>query len=398
MNEREAKEKVVNAGIRLVKSGLIARTWGNVSCRISDTHFVITPSGRDYLSLTADDIVTVAIADLSYTGDIKPSGEKGVHAEIYKGSTKADFIIHTHQENASIISTLRVDSIQIKDSYPLLGTKIICASYGLPGTKKLRMGVAKALENSGGNAIIMKNHGAVCFGKDDMEAFLVASDLESACLEFIKDRFEKMEHENQYEPDKLHQYALSKLARGWSGSSYEFKPPYCNSERVSNGFMLHTKDNQSILIKSGANWKELPNEAIIHFEIYQKNQDINYIIHADAPSIMTISKANITLFPLVDDFAQIVGTKVKTVIESPSKIADALKTSAAVMIGNHGALCCGANEGDAGAVQMIVEKNCNAKICGTLFGNVKPLSKLDSKLMRFVYLKKYSKQISNNEK
>jgi ribulose-5-phosphate 4-epimerase/fuculose-1-phosphate aldolase len=46
MNELKAKQKVVDAGIRLVESGLIARTWGNVSCRISDTHFVITPSGQ----------------------------------------------------------------------------------------------------------------------------------------------------------------------------------------------------------------------------------------------------------------------------------------------------------------------------------------------------------------
>ena len=63
MNEREAKQKVVFAGKRLVESGLIARTWGNVSCRISDSHFAITPSGRDYLTLTPEEIVTVSISD-----------------------------------------------------------------------------------------------------------------------------------------------------------------------------------------------------------------------------------------------------------------------------------------------------------------------------------------------
>jgi len=72
MTDQQAKEKVVAAGIRLVESGLIARTWGNVSCRISDSHFVISPSGRDYLTLTPGEIVAVAIADLSYSGDIKP--------------------------------------------------------------------------------------------------------------------------------------------------------------------------------------------------------------------------------------------------------------------------------------------------------------------------------------
>ena len=125
---------------------------------------------------------------------------------------------------------------------------------------------------------------------------------------------------------------------------------------------------------------------------------MNYIIHEDSPNILTISRANITLFPLVDDFAQIIGTKVKTVLTNPSKIAHALKNTDAVMIGNNGALCCGASEGDAIAVHMIMEKNCKALICGALFGEMKPISWIDRNLMRFVYLKKYSKQISSNGK
>ncbi|MDF2871470.1 MAG: class aldolase/adducin family protein [Anaerocolumna sp.] len=135
MEEKEAKISVVNAGKKLVKVGLIARTWGNVSCRISDTQFVITPSGRDYMSLTPEEIVTVAIEDLSYEGNIRPSSEKGVHAEVYKHKSDVNFVIHTHQENASVISTLGLESVKADVQYPLLGKKIICAAYGLPGTE-----------------------------------------------------------------------------------------------------------------------------------------------------------------------------------------------------------------------------------------------------------------------
>ena len=76
MDINKAKEIVVMAGKKLVESGLIARTWGNVSCRVSDTQFVITPSGRAYETLTPEEIVLVNISDLSYEGDIKPSSEK----------------------------------------------------------------------------------------------------------------------------------------------------------------------------------------------------------------------------------------------------------------------------------------------------------------------------------
>ena len=90
----EAKRIVVEAGKKLVESGLIARTWGNVSARISDTQFVITPSGRAYEDLTPEEIVVVNIDDCSYEGDIKPSSEKGVHAAAYRHHPTVDFVIH----------------------------------------------------------------------------------------------------------------------------------------------------------------------------------------------------------------------------------------------------------------------------------------------------------------
>ena len=58
MDILQAKEIVIAAGKKLVETGLIARTWGNVSCRIDQNYFAITPSGRDYLSLTPEDIST----------------------------------------------------------------------------------------------------------------------------------------------------------------------------------------------------------------------------------------------------------------------------------------------------------------------------------------------------
>ncbi len=55
----EAKELVIHAGKMLAESGLIARTWGNISARISDVQFVITPSGLAYETLTPEQIVAV---------------------------------------------------------------------------------------------------------------------------------------------------------------------------------------------------------------------------------------------------------------------------------------------------------------------------------------------------
>ncbi|MBP1926977.1 L-fuculose-phosphate aldolase [Sedimentibacter acidaminivorans] len=397
MNEIQAKQKVVDAGIRLVKSGLIARTWGNVSCRISDSHFVITPSGRNYLSLTADDIVTVAIKDLNYTGNIKPSSEKGIHAEIYKYSEDINFVIHTHQENASVVSTLGLDKITMNCDYTFLGNEIICASYGLPGTKKLRRGVSEALKRSKGNAIIMKNHGAVCFGCDDEEAFKTASNLEKACLDFISRQYKKIKGVDSFDADKIGKIMPSEMQNAQHEGSVDLISTYCSSERKVEGFILHLKDSESVFVRYGQSMEKINEEEQIHNEIYAKNKDINYIIHTYSSDILPISRAYITLYPLLDDFAQIVGTKVKTIVKKPDEIANALKHTFAVIIKDDGAFCCGVSEGDATAVEMIMKKNCKAHIFGELFGEVKPISWFDSKLMRVVYLKKYSKQIRSNK-
>ena len=367
MNELLAKQQVVDAGIRLVENGLIARTWGNVSCRISDTHFVITPSGRNYLALTPSDIVTVAVADLSYQGSIIPSGEKGIHAEIYAQCPNVNFVIHTHQENASVVSALGFDQILSADQYPLLCGKVPCTPYALPGTKKIRQGVADALRKGCGNALILKNHGAICFGGDDEEAFRAATQLENACKAFIAEKY----------PEPT--IAESTL----------------RSRRSENGFFVEFPGGECIEADLNAPLSSFPPDLVHHVTVYRANKKIQVIHHVATPNVLAYSKANVSdpLFPLVDDFAQIIGYQVKTVDDIPKDIATALKHVSAVFIKNTGALCCGHNELDAQAVGMILEKCAKAALCGRAFGNVTPIGWLHSKLMRRMYLKKYSKQI-----
>lgn len=96
MELQKARELVIEAGKKLVETGLIARTWGNVSCRVNDKQFVITPSGRAYETLTPEEIVLVNIEDCSYDGDIKPSSEKeSTLSAISCAQTSTLLFIHT---------------------------------------------------------------------------------------------------------------------------------------------------------------------------------------------------------------------------------------------------------------------------------------------------------------
>lgn len=186
MEISKAKEQVIKAGIELSRSGLIARTWGNVSCRTDENHFVITASGRNYLTLTPDEVIEVDIENLEYESDIKPSSEKKVHREIYRLKKDANFVIHTHQSNASAVASMGLKGIKLDREYPGIGSFVLCAEYGLPGTKKLCRNTAETVSEYDGQAVLMANHGAVCYGKSYDEAFQIAHDLEKACGRYLE--------------------------------------------------------------------------------------------------------------------------------------------------------------------------------------------------------------------
>ena len=188
MDLQELKTKVCDAGKMLLKEGLVARTWGNVSIKVNDTQMVITPSGRKYDELTPNEMVLVDVYTLKYEGNLKPSSELKLHCQIYKTKPEIGAVIHTHQMFGSIVAAAQVD-VQVLDEnhQNILGGKVIkAAPYALPNTKKITMATAKAIENS--NAALMSNHGVVCIGKDLEHVFDVARTLEKACELFIESK------------------------------------------------------------------------------------------------------------------------------------------------------------------------------------------------------------------
>ncbi len=363
LSESEAKKQVIAAGKQLVDSGLIARTWGNVSCRISESHFVITPSGRDYLSLTESDIVKVAMDDLSYEGHIKPSGEKAVHAEIYLKKPTAMFVIHTHQEKASIVGTLDLQSMPVLTHKSYFGDQVICAQYGLPGTKKLRKAIGTAIESSTGQAVIMKSHGAVCFGKDNQEAFFVAKELEHLCQQFLEKTTRFLTPTDQ-EANRMGEL-IEKISQKKESDLMEADEPEINDRML----------------------KEMENHIQSAYEacqVWVLNQGIFH----------DYSLLNQPLYPLLDDFAQIVGTKVKCLEKFDyADITRALNKASAVIVRGFGFICRGDNQGDLQAVEMILHKNIESQLYGEVLHSQSKINWLDRQLMRWVYLKKYSKQL-----
>ncbi len=207
------KKEIIEGGLRLVKEGLVARTWGNISIRVDDTYMLITPSGRTYETLTEADIVLVNYHTSKYEGEIKPSSEKELHCEIYRTRSKINAVIHTHQMNASTVATARREVPPILDDMAqIIGPTVRVAPYALPSTKKITKKTVKALK--GRNAALMANHGAVCVGRNLNEAFVVCQVLEKACKAFIEAEFlGGAKSINKFEAHLMHQIYIRKYSR-----------------------------------------------------------------------------------------------------------------------------------------------------------------------------------------
>ena len=207
------RQEIIEGGLRLVKEGLVARTWGNISIRVNETHMLITPSGRTYEDLTPEDIVLVNYHTSKHEGTIKPSSEKELHCEIYRTRKKINAVVHTHQMNASTVAAAQREVPPILDDMAqIIGPSVRVAAYALPSTKKITKRTVSALK--GRNAALMANHGAVCVGRDLDEAFVVCQVLEKACKAFIEAEFlGGAKSINKFEAHLMHQIYIRKYSR-----------------------------------------------------------------------------------------------------------------------------------------------------------------------------------------
>lgn len=180
--EQSLREEMVRYGNRMVEEGLLQGTWGNIAVRLDETYMLCTPSGVAYHLLTADDIVKVELATLSYGEQRKPTSEKRMHRDIFVARADVGAVIHTHAKLCGVFAAARKTICCITDDMQArIGSEMRCAGHALPSTKKLSKVALGALENR--NGCLLMNHGVICCGTDLDSAYLACKAAEEAAGE-----------------------------------------------------------------------------------------------------------------------------------------------------------------------------------------------------------------------
>lgn len=178
----QLKEQVCKANLELPKHGLVTFTWGNVSGIDREKGLVvIKPSGVEYESMTAEDMVVVELlTGKTVEGKWKPSSDTPTHLALYRAFPDIGGIVHTHSRWATAWA-------QAGRSIPAYGTTHADYFYGqIPCTRKMTPEeIAGEYELETGNvivetfrdkfanhipAVLVHSHGPFAWGTDPYNA------------------------------------------------------------------------------------------------------------------------------------------------------------------------------------------------------------------------------------
>lgn len=322
------RDVIVETGIELLETGLVARTWGNVSARVDDEHMLITPSGLDYNTMTDDDISLVNMTTGEWAGPRKPSGERGIHKEVYQCFPDVNFVIHTHQTYASAIGLSGFDALDAdQEEIEALGG-LARAEYAITGTGKLAKNIGLALE-TGAHTILMPHHGVLICGVDKDEAMQRALLLEEIC---------RRNCSNQIAPE-------------------------VSSEEKGCGDNILREVQQTL---AGA-------------QLVQ------------SPEVLKLCRTENVLKSQLEDMAQMVGPSVSAETEIP-RIINTLEKTGAVLVPDIGFIVCAETEDDTEALAILMDKAAKVRLHTIAKNDKAELGTVGSMIEHIVYLKKYSKQ------
>jgi len=168
-----ARAQLVSYSARLLDDGLAVGSAGNMSVRIGD-RVAITPSGVSYTEMRPEDICLVGMDGAELQSSETPSSETPMHLAIYaaaKAKAKAEVgaVVHTHSPEVIALSAGRDELPAIHYAITGLGGPVRVAPYVRFGSSGLADAAVTALD--GRSAVILRNHGAVTYGRDLAQAY-----------------------------------------------------------------------------------------------------------------------------------------------------------------------------------------------------------------------------------
>ena len=167
MKYEDIRRQVLTAIRQASAQGLIHGTSGNISVRDREAGVAaITPSGRPYDTMEPVD------------GPYAPSSETPMHTAVYRARPDVGAVVHNHALFCTVMA-MAVDELPPSTPPQAEFAPIRVVPFAVPGSRALAASVAAAL-GTDGLAVLLRNHGSLCCGRDLPAAMTAAAYVEEA--------------------------------------------------------------------------------------------------------------------------------------------------------------------------------------------------------------------------
>lgn len=189
MEHRELREQVALAARRMADSGLVTGTSGNISARVPGGGLLVTPSGLEYESTGAEDMVLVDLDGCVIEGRWEPSAETPMHAGICRARPEVGSVVHTHSRFATTLACLGWEIPPVHYMLAALSEegRVPLSTYATYGTEELAENASAALGRSH-RACLLQNHGTITVGSSVAQAFSRTEVLEEMAELYYRSR------------------------------------------------------------------------------------------------------------------------------------------------------------------------------------------------------------------
>ncbi len=179
MDVQLIKAQICDVCHKMWQQGWVAANDGNVSVKMEDGTYWITPSGVSKSFITEDMLIHVDsdMKVLEGPEGYKPSSEMKMHIRCYELRDDVKAVVHAHPPTATGFAVAN----KPLDEYSMIETVIMIGSvpvtpYGTPSTNEVPDAIAPYLPEH--DVLLLQNHGALTMGCDLITAYYRMETLE----------------------------------------------------------------------------------------------------------------------------------------------------------------------------------------------------------------------------
>lgn len=170
MDERTLREEICEIGRRMWQRGMASANSGNISARLAENRVLITPTLVSKGFMSPEQILLLDLEGNILGGEGRPTSETPMHLRLYRQKQDIGAVVHAHPPVATgfAVAGKALDRHLVPEAIIFLG-EVPVVPFRMPGSPELGEAVVPYLEEH--DAVLLENHGVLCWGADLEQAY-----------------------------------------------------------------------------------------------------------------------------------------------------------------------------------------------------------------------------------